>query len=227
MLAPEFQALYYYLRGSYITNPTATNIAIISPQIGPINGYASGMGTMTVGGSYVPGQAVITTQYAEVLPVAVVATSFLGGSAAPTVTVTGTDHTGAAGQTWTGTFSGNNPAAALATLTVTSGAIVAQARQQVTISSSAGIVPGSVLTVNKGKPDQESVIVETVPSGTIVTAVFNVAHAASATLDGNTTIQLTNINGRRLRSVSNVALGLTGHTAGVVRIEGAQDRAGV
>lgn len=134
-------------------------------------------------------------------------------------------------------------------LRTTSQTIAAQSRQTITLTAGSaanantvGIIAGSMVTVNQGLPDQEVVVVESVVSGTSITAVFQKAHASGAVLSGNYTYALgasTPVS-RRLRSLgawtngaavgtsgTNNALVTNGHTAGAVRVVGAQDRSWV
>jgi hypothetical protein len=227
MLAWSFGDLWYSLTGSRLLNVVAGtgNGAIMSPYIGPTNGQSNGMGTIAVGAAFIPGAAVQTNAYSEVRLAAVVTTTFVGGAASPTVTVNGIDNTGGS-LNWTGTLpGGNNPTTAITQQTISSGAIVAQKRATVTVGSTTGIDVGSVLIINLGQPDQESVWVEAVPNSTHFTAVFLLNHNASATVDGNNVVLLAPAtSGRRCRSVTNITLGLSSHSAGMVRIDGILDR---
>ncbi len=207
----------------------ATSTPVLTPGINPTNGQASGMGYATAAGSYVPGQTSVVQSatagaksYAEANLIAVVQANFANGTGAPGAAVTGTDHLGNAAQSWTGTFGSNNPAAAITPTTITP-AVIAQARQTVALASVTGIVAGSLLTVNSGLVDQETVLVEAVVAST-VTAVFLKAHLAGAAVTGATTIALVNADGRRCRSISNISLVLSGHNAGAVRVEAAEQR---
>lgn len=188
--------------------------------------YANGMGTKTSAGSFTAGQIVDSTTYAEIVPVCEVIVAFSGGSSPPTVALAGTDDQGNACTYGAISLTGNNPAAGLSGVTVTP-AITAGARQTVAFSSATGIVIGSVLTIQKNKPDQEVIVVENV-SGSNITAVFLKAHAGSATVDGWNSYTFGNAStgsGRRLRSLSGITIaGGGGWAAGTVRISGPADR---
>lgn len=234
MVTPSFNLAWQAVRSTYLTTANAgagatTVGAVMSKGINPTNGQASGMGTYNKGTStFTDGAAVVQSStagnlsYSEVQLIAVITTDLSGASAHPVVTVTGVDHLGNAGQTWVGTYGANNPAAALSQQTVSSGAIAAQTRATVTVGSTTGIVPGSLVTINTGLPDQEVVLVEAVPSGTTFTAIFLKAHGVSATVDGSYGLTLVNGSSRRCRDVTGVAI--TQSTAGIVRIEGIEDR---
>lgn len=227
MVTPDFAALWLAMGQSAL--PAA---GVMSPALHPdyTSGVsANGMGTKNVAGTFGAGTSVTNATYSEVAPVIEVTTDFSGGGAPPTVAGAGTDDQGNA-CTWTAVaLAGNNPTAALSGLTVTP-AITAASRQTVAVSSSTGIVTGSVLTINKGLPDQEVVIVEAVPDGTHVTAVFKTAHGAGATIDGKNSYAVGNLStgaGRRLRSLSGLTLTLSSHAAGAVRVVGRQDRVAI
>lgn len=203
---------------------------VMAPAISPLadaTAYPNGYATRAVGGSATLGVTLPSTYCGSRLA-AVVTADFVGGSAPPTVTVTGTDHLGNAGAAWTGTLSGNNPASILSGTGAIVGAVTGQTRATVTVTSTAGIAVGSILVVNAGLPDQETVYVEAVPSGTTFTAVFNKSHSAGATVSGRTTLLLTpGVAGRRCVSVSALAIGVTAHTSGTLRIDGVLDRSPV
>jgi len=221
-----------YLAGSNDGTAAATSTPCLTPGINPQNGQASGMGYATAAGSFVGGQLAVTQSgtagqksYAEAALIGVVSAGFANGTAAPTVVATGTDHLGNLNQTWTGTLGSNNPAQALPGITITP-AVSAQARQTVALSSVLNIVAGSLLTINSGLADQETVLVEAVVASTI-TAVFLKAHSAGAAVTGSTTIALVNASGRRCRSLNaslGVVLGITGHNAGAVMVCAREDR---
>jgi len=197
-----------------------------SPEAGAA--YANGFVSATVGGTGNPGFTINNALYAEQQPIAVVTTNIAGGTGVIQVTAGGTDDQGNSA-TWgpvtlTG---GNNPVAALTQQTISSGAITAQTRVTVTVGSTAGIVAGSILICNKGKPDQEWIVVESVPSGTTLMASFNKSHGASATLDGNTSTSMGNAStgaGRRCRAISLLSFTVNGHNAGIVEIDGSIPR---
>jgi hypothetical protein len=219
LLAPGFADLYLAVMGASL--PAASFFQRgLSPDLNA-TAYPNGMGQRAVGGAFVAGAAPDLTRYAEVLPLIVVAADFAGGTAAPQVVLAGTDSAGAA-QTWTLTLDSNNPTGALAT-TITP-AVLAQARQTVALASAAGVVPGSTLTVNQNKPDQEVVVVEAV-AGANVTAVFQKAHGAGATVNARRTYAPPpGTAGVRLRALTGITVNVTGHTAGTVRVDGRQDR---
>lgn len=219
LLSPDFADLYYYAKST-----TLAAGGVMSPAIHPtIDATAvNGMGTKTTGGSYTAGNAVDTTRYSEVAPVVEVIANFSGGSAAPAVTIAGTDDTGSTSTTWSVTLDSNNPAAALST--TISPAVTAMGRQTLAFGSASGIAIGSVLKVNAGLIDEETIIVENV-AGANVTAVFRKAHTAGAAITGNRSYATTpSVSGRRIRSVSGITLTLSSHAAGTVRVVGRQDR---
>jgi hypothetical protein len=229
LLTPDFAFLSLAVVN---TQPAATGI--MSPALSPAyitpwqpsGTYPNGMGTKTVAGVYTQGALVNTNLYQCVLPVIEVLTTFASGSAAPTVTLTGTDDLGNAA-TWgpTTVTGGNNPASALSGITVTP-AITTTGRQTVALSSTTGIVPGSVLTINNTLVDSEIIIVEAV-SGSNITAVFQKHHAGSATVTGVTSTVMGVAStgaGRRCAGISAITLGLSSHSVGAIRISGKQDR---
>jgi hypothetical protein len=215
-----FGDLYFTTRG---TRLAASNL--FHPGISPdldATAYPSGMGVRAVGGSLTDGAACNTTLYSEVDPLAIVTVDFAGGTGAPTLTIAGTDNTGATSTTFTATLDSNNPVSAVSTTITPS--VTAGSRQTVALASASGIVPGSVLTVSSGLADQEKVIVTAV-SGSNVTAYFAKAHSAGAAVTGKRTYTLTpSVAGRRLRDLTGITIGITGHSAGTVRIDGRQDR---
>lgn len=216
MMSPQLSDAYFIWRGSRLVKE-----GIYSPAINPANGAASGMGKRAVGGAFTDGAAVDTTKYSEVNLVAVVTVNFAAGTAPPTLTVNGTDHTGAA-MTWTGNLVGNNPAAAVATTTTE--VITAWTRQVVTLASAAGIAVGSWLTIDDGTENEETVLVEAV-AGADITAVFKKGHGNGAAVIGSTSLLLIpGTAGRRCADATGITIGVTGHSAGEVRIEGVQDR---
>lgn len=225
-MTPECQTMHKALYGNAIL-PVA---GVMSPGIHPDldSAFTAAMGTKTVAGVFTAGNSVDTTLYSEVKPIIEVLTTFTGGAAAPTVTITGTDDLGAS-TTWGPiTLTGNNPTGALTGITITPAVTIA-ARQTVAVSSATGIVAGSVLVINSGLSDQESVVVETV-AGTDITAVFRLAHGAGATVSGHASYAAgVAASGatRRLRAVTGITLGLSSHSAGTVRIAGQQDRVAI
>jgi hypothetical protein len=205
---------------------------VMSPGINPVlnpAGSAYGMGSYDVAtttGNV--GDPVLNTTYSCVVPVIEVITAFVGGGAAPIVLLTGKDDLGAT-VTYTKTLTGNNPTGPLSGITVTPGITIA-ARQTVALSSVTGIVVGSVLVINKGLPDTETIVVEAVPATTI-TAVFKLAHSAGATVDGYATYPAGNAStgaNRRLQRLTVApSLTLSSHSAGGVRCSGVQDRVAI
>lgn len=182
------------------------------------------MGSRTTAGAFVDGYA-CEDEYGAVIPTVEVTTSFSGGGAAPTVTIAGTDAEGAA-VTWTATVTGgNNPTTAVAT-TITPAVTTATARSTVVVASLSGIVAGSVLTVNAGLVDEEVILVESIDGGAVtVTAVFTKNHTAGAALTGKRTFVTTpSTAGSRLRDVTGITIGITGHAAGAVRVTGLPER---
>jgi hypothetical protein len=226
MLAPGFSDLYAAAKGG--TRPPHQSVFSrgISPDLNAA-AYPSGLGTRAVGGAFTDGAAPDVTKYGEVTPIAVLTADFVGGTGAPTVTVTGVDSAGTSGTTWTGTFGSNNPTSAIAT-TFTP-ALLAQARQTVAVASAAGLIAGQTATINSGLPDQEVVVLEAVNTGgNTVTVVSQAAHNAGATLTAKRSIALTpSVSGVRLRDCTGIAIGITGHSAGTLRIDGVQDRVAV
>lgn len=159
------------------------------------------------------------------IPRVEVQTNFSGGSAAPTVTFDGTDAEGNS-ITWTATVTGgNNPTAAVST-TLSADVLTAAARVTVQVGSLSGIVAGSVLIVSEGLVDEERILVESIDSGaTTITAVFLRNHDSGATLTGFRTFTATpGTAGRRVRTVTAITIGVTGHTTGQVRVTGVPDR---
>jgi hypothetical protein len=222
MVVPDFLTFF---NSVFSTQAALTPACCMSPGIHPnLNAtYTHGMGTIDHAATYTAGAAVNNTVYSEVNGLVEITTTFVGGSGNPTVTVTGTDHTGATGQTWTAAFGTNNPAAAVST-TITP-AVVAGTKLSVACGSSTGIIVGSVLGVNVGAPDQEYVIVEAVADSTHFTAAFRVNHTAGAAVTGNNSLALTpGVSGRRIRSVSGLAITGSSWSAGVARVIGIQDR---
>lgn len=184
-------------------------------------GTVDGMGSCDHTNTFTDGVAVDQTIEAECTPIAEVITSFAGGAAAPAVNVAGTDNDGNS-INWTGTFSGNNPTAALST-TITP-AVTQFTRSTVAVASASGIVNGSILKVNAGLDDEETILVENV-SGSDITAVFLLAHDAGATLTGGESLALTpSVGGQLLRDVTNITLTLSSHSAGKIRILNTQSR---
>lgn len=220
LMNPVFGDMYYDL-----FNTRLPSNGLFHPGIHPTLDatYTNGMGIRAVGGSFTAGSAYNSTPlYAELAPLLEVTTDFADGTGAPTFTIAGTDNTGATSVTWTGTGAGNNPASALST-TITP-AVNAMAIQTVAFASGTGVQVGSVLTINSGLVDEEVIVVTGVSTNDI-TAYFAKAHDAGAAVTGKTSIVLTpGTANRRLRSVSGITIGVTGHSAGAVRVIGIQDR---
>lgn len=217
MFDPYFSDLWY---AAYASRLPAAGVY---PKA--IHPFLSGthMGLRAVGGSLTAGAA-YDSNYAAVVPFVEVTADFSGGSAPPTVTVAGTDDTAATSTTWTATLSGNNPAGLDASRTITDEVTAPMARATVTLSDAAGVVAGSVLQVSPGAADEEYVVVEEV-AGSDVTAAFRKAHDPGAAFTFYRAAALTpSVAGRRLRSVSGITIGVTGHSAGTVRVCGRQDR---
>lgn len=216
---PVLGELYYDILSSRLPDE-----GLFHPGIHPYldSTYSNGMGVRAVGGSLTDGAAYESTPlYCEVEPLAEVIVAFSGGGSAPTLTVAGTDNTGAS-LNWTATLTGNNPAAAVST-TITP-ALNAMDRQTFAVASATGIIVGSVLKINSGLIDEETIIVEAV-SGTDVTAVVKLAHSAGAALTGFQTYALTPATaGRRMRDLTGITIGIGTHSAGTVRIVGKQER---
>lgn len=226
LLHPSFAELF-----NFVMTPSALSVlGTFSPGLSPNlprvgTGAANGMGTKTVAGVFTDGSAVNTTYYQGVNLLAEVTVDFTGGAAPPTVTVTGTDDLANAAQTWTGTLSGNNPTAAGST-TVT-GALTAHSYGSVLIGSSTGMAVGTVLVLDAGLVTQESTIVEAIADGTHATFANRVAHGAGAAVTFNKGIALTVTGtGRRCVDVTAIAIGISSHSAGTIRICGVQDRMG-
>ncbi len=226
MLVPELQAIWQQ-QPSAVALPPA---GVMSPALQSDWNAAltHGMGSRAVGGSFTAGATVDTTQYSGVNLVAEVRVAFASGLVtAPTITVAGTDDTGATSTTWSVVPGDINPAGALSGLTITP-AIVAYTKLSVTVSSSTGIVPGSVLTINKGLPDQEVVLVESVADGTHMLCAFKKAHAGGATIDGwNSYALAPSVGTRRCTHVSGITFTLHTHDAGTVQLNGCQDKVGI
>ena len=223
MLTPGFAKLWNAIMASSL--PIA---GLMSPAIHPVWNSAvssNGMGAMTVGGAFAAGTAVDGSLYSAVTPLLEVITDFANGTAPPDVTVEGVDHTGVGTTTWSATLTGNNPDSSVST-TITP-AVNQDSRQTVAVGSLTNILAGSVLTVAGSAPDKEVIIVEAASGGNI-TAVFRKAHSAGAALTGNDTYALTpSVAGRRLVSVADITIDVTGHDAGVVRVVGKQDRGAI
>lgn len=223
MATPDFANLYYAIKNSRLAAA-----GVMSPAIHPSftsGASANGMASRIVGSSMVAGDDVNTTLYSPVIALLEVTTVFGGGGAPPSYTIVGTDDAGLTTAAWSVTLTGNNPVAAVST-TITP-AVNAQSRQTVAIGASTGIVAGSVLVVNAGLVDEETIVVESVGGGPTITAAFQLAHLAGATLTGKSTYTLTPANGARIVHVASITPTLSGHSSGAVRVVGKQDRVGV
>ena len=228
LVHPSFVAMYNFLLQPLTFNVLGSMSPGIHPNL-PTPGTGSNstaMATKTVAGVLTIGASVNTTYYQGVNLVVETTTSFASGTAPPTITVTGTDDLGNAAQTWTGSFTQNNPAASLST-TVT-GALTAQSSGSNVVASSAGFAVGQVAIIDNNLPTQESIIIEAIADGTHLTFSNRLAHNAGATITAvGQSIALTPTGaGRRCVSVSGVTIGITAHTAGTVRVCGVQDRMG-
>lgn len=202
-----------------VTGVALPVVGLAQPSSHPwLNAAATlGLGTNSVGGSFAAG-AEISTTYSPPTIAVEVTTAFSGGSANPTVTVSGVDDSGLGTTTWTADLGSNNPTASVSTTIAP--AVAATSRVTVAVGSATGIVVGSVLKVNAGLIDEEVVSVEAVVGSTL-TAVFDKAHLAGAALTGFSTFLLApSVAGARPVSVSNVSIGITGHSAGAVRVFG-------
>jgi len=219
MLHPVFGDLWYDIYAARLPDE-----GLFHPGIHPWldSTYTNGFGTRAVGGALTDGASYESTPlYAELEPMLEVTVNFSGGGAPPTFTVAGTDNTGAA-LNWTATGGSNNPTAAVST-TITP-ALTAMNKQTFAVASATGIVIGSTLKINAGLVDEEVIVVENV-SGTDITAVCMKAHSAGAALTGYTTLALTpGTAGRRMRDLTGITIGTTGHAAGTVRVVGKQQR---
>jgi hypothetical protein len=224
----EFGQLYQLLTSGYLSYPNAVSESINSLWNSTL--YPHGLGSVTYAGTFTSG-VTVNSNYAEPRPVAMITTTFVGGSGNLVVTPTGTSDLGTTGLTWSVTFGSNNPTATFSTQTVSSGAVSAQTRNVLTVSSTAGFCVGAVVVLDKGKPNQEYTVVEAASfTGTTFTCTCQQAHAASFTVDGNTQATLavgTAPSGARIRSVQSVALTGSTWSAGVVQICGGADRLGV
>lgn len=223
----EFGILYQLIFGSLLSYPNAEWESINSLWNATL--YPNGFGKCTFNNTFTAGYAGLTGTWAEPLSIVQVTTSFSSGSATPIITVTGVDDTGSGATTWTYTFGSSNPSASISQQTISSGALTGQTVQTVTVGTTAGIVPGSIITINKNKADQEIVPVRVVPSGTTLTFACNQSHLASSTIDANTSGTLVSTpSGRRIRTVSGITCGGSGGwAAGVVQVAGGADRLGV
>lgn len=223
LVTPDFADLWYGIFNSRL--PVA---GVMSPCLHPtfdstVSAY--GMGSNAVGGSYNDGDAVDTTYYSAVSPILEVTADFTSGSGAPAFSVAGTDHTGVGTTVWTVTAGTNNPASAIAP-TITPAITDVETRQTVALSSTTGVVIGSVLVVDSGGTNEEVIIVENV-SGSDITAVFKKTHSAGATATGKYSMALTpSVASRRLRNASGLTITAASHATGTVRIIGTQDRVG-
>lgn len=218
-----FQDFWVYTQGSAIDPESVMTKPIHPSWRGTSYTNTQAMGSRAVGGAFTDGYSV-DANYGGCVPTVEVTADFTGGAAAPTVTVTGTDAQGAT-ITFTATVTGgNNPTSAIST-TITPAITTAAARLTVAVGSTTGIVAGSILTVNAGLSDEETILVESIAAGPTITAVFLKNHTAGATLSGKRTFVTTpSTAGSRCRDVTGITIGTTGHGAGTVRVIGAPDR---
>lgn len=222
-----FQDWWTYTNGTALDAESVMHKPIHPDWRGTTYTDSKAMGQRAVGGSFSDGYD-CEDAYGAVVPTVEVTADFSGGGAAPTVTVAGTDAEGAA-VTWTATVTGgNNPTSAVST-TITPAVTTATARATVVVASLSGIVAGSVLKVNAGLVDEETILVESIDGGAVtITAVFTKNHTAGATLTGKRTFVTTpSTVGSRLRDVTGITIGITGHAAGTVRVTGLPERVAV
>jgi len=185
---------------------------------------AKAMGNRAVGGAFADGYAA-NAAYGSVIPRVEVTADFSGGATPVVITLDGTDGEGNA-VVWTATVTGgNNPTSAVAT-TITPAVSTAAARLTVVVASLSGIVAGSVLKVNAGLTDEETILVESIDAGAVtITAVFLRNHTAGAALSGNRTFVTTpGTATSRLRDLSGITITVGTHAAGTVRVTGVPDR---
>ncbi len=218
-----FQDFWTYTQGIALDAESVMHKPIHPDWRGTSYTDSKAMGQRAVGGAFADGYA-CDSAYGAVKPTIEVTANFSGGGAAPTVVIAGTDAEGAA-ITWTATVTGgNNPVSAVST-TITPAVVTAAARLTVALGATTGIVAGSVLTVSAGLVDEEKILVESVGGGSI-TAVFMKNHAAGAAITGKTTFVTTpSTAGSRLRDVTDITIGITGHAAGTIRVTGLPERA--
>lgn len=218
LVDPWFAAAWSKALGSSLPQS-----GVMAPPVNPVwdsRVSAYGMGSRAVGGSFNDGDLIDGQTYSPGLSLLEITADFSGGSAAPSISVAGTDTAGAS-QTWTVTLDSNNPVSAVSTTITPS--VTAGSRQTVAFGSVSGIIVGSVLTVNAGLVDEEKVIVETV-AGSNVTAVFNKAHNAGAAVTGRRTYLLASTGGNRLLDATGITITISSHSAGTVRIFNRQPR---
>lgn len=227
MVTPSYAAAWKQIFGTNL--PAA---GVMSPAITAVNPIVTnlgatvssiGMGSNSIGGSFSAG-ASVNSLYSAVNPVLVVTSNFSGNTSGSVISVSGVDNTGAT-TIWTATLP-INVAASLVGLTL-GGAVTAEARQTVNVTTNTAISAGSVLTIDGTTANAETVFVESATSGTI-TAVFMKPHGFGASITGNYAQALTpSVAGRRLTSISGITITANGATAGAVRVDGIQDRIGV
>lgn len=218
-----FQDFWTYANGSALDLESVMHKPIHPDWRGTSYTDSKAMGQRAVGGAFSDGYS-CSSSYGAVVPTVEVTADFTGGAAPPTVTVTGTDAEGNSVVHTATVTGGNNPTSAVST-TITPAISTAAARLTVAVGSTSGIVAGSVLKVNAGLVDEEVILVESIAAGPTITAVFLKNHTAGATLTGKRTFVTTpGTAGRRLRDVTTITIGVTGHAAGTVRVTGLPER---
>ncbi len=181
--------------------------------------FPNGFGKKTVGGSFTAGVTLDPLVTAPQRPIAVVTTNISGGSGLLSLVVAGTDDTGSTSTTWSGVFVGNNPTAAATLSNGSSDVLAAQLLQLTQLTTTAGVVPGSVLIVAGG--NTETIVVQEVPNTIYYSAFYAASHTANYTIAGNTSIVLIpSVAGRRMVSCSGITYTTNGHSGGVVQICG-------
>jgi hypothetical protein len=218
MLSPYFSDLVYMMTGTRPAEPWYYHGKGIE-----FNLTSGSMASRAVGGAFTHNED-YDPNYAELVPLVEVITAFSGGSAPPTVTIAGTDDEGETTTTWTCTLTGNNPTGPTSTTLSADLATEGFVRVTVGLGSITGVVRGSVLVIAYGTTKQETVVVESV-SGSDITAVFRYDHSSGDNVDVIPTHETTpSVANRRIRSVSNITIGTTGHVAGTVLVAGRCDR---
>jgi hypothetical protein len=218
-----FQDFWTFVNGTEIDAESVMHPCIHPDWRGGLYPNAQAMGSRAVGGAFTDGYS-CDASYGAVNIKVEVTTTFAGGGAPPTISVAGTDGEGNA-ITWTvNVTGGNNPVSAVAT-TITPAISTASARLTVAVGSVTGMVAGSILMVNSGLEDEETIEVESIV-GTDITAVFLRNHPAGAALTGRTTFTATpSVLTSRLRDVTGITITASGHAAGAVRVIGVPERA--
>lgn len=218
-----FQDFWTYTQGVALDVESVMSKPIHPDFRGAYYPDSKAMGQRAVGGAFSDGYA-CDAAYGAVKPTVEVTTAFSGGAAPPTITVTGTDAEGNSVVHTATVTGGNNPTSAIAT-TITPAITTAAGRLTVAVGSTTGIVAGSILKVNSGLVDEEVILVESIAAGPTITAVFLKNHSAGAALTGkNTFLTTPGTAGRRLRDVTAITIGTSGHAAGTVRVIGPPER---